>query len=107
MAKKRCTNCAEKIQWTASKCRYCGTEQPPQQGPEPLGPVTKGCLWIFGIVAALFAIVLFGPHDAGTMALQRCDETVFIGGQEIPKLSAEERMKCREAVLNPDAASSR
>lgn len=102
MAMKRCTKCAENIQWSALTCRFCGHDQPPPEGKEPMGRLQKGCLWIGGVILAFFALILFGPRDERVVAMQRCDEKVYVGGEEFYKLSPQERMKCMEPILNAD-----
>lgn len=79
MATKRCVKCDEKIQWAASVCRYCSSEQPAERGPKPIG-----CLPVLGM-AFLFIIVIFSlismssgpqlPPPAATSASQENDIT--------------------------------
>lgn len=100
MAHKRCVRCAEKIEWKALTCRYCGSEQPAPQGSEPMGAFKAGCLWVFAIFFLLMGIIFFGPHDPVVGALYDCDEKVFMGGSEFYKLGPEERLACRQRIID-------
>lgn len=64
MAKKNCVKCAEKIQWSATICRHCKSDQPPVDGNEPSSPIAKGCMWVAGAFVALILLVLMlGSND--------------------------------------------
>lgn len=104
MATKRCAKCAETIQWKAQKCRHCGTDQPAPVGSEPMGTGMKLFLVIGGIVLLFFWLVLFGPRNEGAVALARCDEKISVGGENFYKLSPQERMDCRYAVIEENKA---
>ena len=101
MAKKRCTKCSEKIEWTATKCRFCGSEQPVPEGKEPMGGLKKMMLGLGAVFVLLFAIIFFGPRDERAMALMACDEQIrLFDGSYMYKLNPEQRMECRERVIN-------
>lgn len=106
MTMKRCTKCAEKIQWSDLVCRFCGTQQSEPTGKEPMGATKKGCLWIAAIAAVILGLIIFGPRDRRVEAIYACDEKVYMGGQEYYKLSPEERMECRRAVINTPTQAS-
>lgn len=107
MSSKRCTNCAENIQWAALSCRYCGYDQPPPVGEEPMSPAKKGCLWLAGIAVFLLLLIFAGPKDPKVVAMQKCEEKVYfpVGGS-MDKLGTEEKWQCIQDVINSSNAAS-
>lgn len=99
MAKKRCTKCSEKIEWAATKCRFCGSDQPATEGKEPMGTLTKVMLGALAVFVLMFVFIIFGPRDERAAAVFACDEKVYMGGSSFYKLNPQQRMECRERAM--------
>lgn len=101
MTMKHCTKCAEKIQWAALTCRFCGSDQPAPLGDPPMSRWKVGCLWVGAIIGILIFVGLSAPKDPALVALQKCDErTYFEDGSSIEKLGPEERWQCAQDAAN-------